>query len=254
LSWTKTQKIFAGVGALIAASPSMAGTIVIRASGPSAKAFPVGKTLAEGQRVALKTGDTLVLLDPKGTRTLTGAGNFEVGTAANGAQAPSAFKALIANAGTRQVRTGAVRGANAGPVRVASLWYVDTSKGGTVCLKDPLQANLWRADMSQPVTVTLSGAGHVVTGGIECITFAGAGASPRGDAQAASSSSATAAQRRGTGLDSRSDSADGPPPRAAITPAATLPPHRCAGPHRTQSHFGRQKRQKARRSEPFTEA
>jgi hypothetical protein len=162
LSWTKTQKVFAGVGALIAASSSMAGTIVIRASGPSAKAFPVGKTLAEGQRVALKTGDTLVLLDPKGTRTLTGAGNFEVGTAANGAQAPSAFKALIANAGTRQVRTGAVRGANAGPVRVASLWYVDTSKGGTVCLKDPLQANLWRADMSQPVTVTLSSAGVTV--------------------------------------------------------------------------------------------
>lgn len=162
MSWTKTQKVFAGMGALVAASSSMAGTIVIRASGPSAKAFPVGKALAEGQRVALKTGDTLVLLDPKGTRTLTGAGNFEVGTATKGAEAPSAFTALIANAGTRQVRTGAVRGANASPVRVASLWYIDISKGGTVCLKDPSKANLWRADMSQPVTVTLSGAGIVV--------------------------------------------------------------------------------------------
>jgi hypothetical protein len=156
LSWTNALKISATVIALTAASAALAGTLVIRSSGPSAKAFPVGKSLPDGQRVSLKAGDTLVLLDPKGTRTLSGAGNFDIGSNARGTATASAFTALIGNSGTRQVRTGAVRGTNIGPARVASLWYVDMSKSGTVCLKDMTRATLWRADMSSPVTMTLT--------------------------------------------------------------------------------------------------
>jgi hypothetical protein len=156
LSWTEALKISVAGAALTAASAALAGTIVIRSSGPSAKAFPVGKSLPDGTRVVLKGGDTLVLLDTKGTRTLSGAGNFDIGGSARGVATASAFSALIGNSGTRQVRTGAVRGSSTGPARVASLWYVDTSKSGTVCLKDMSRATLWRADMSSAVTMTLS--------------------------------------------------------------------------------------------------
>jgi len=156
LSWTDALKITATAIALAATSAALAGTIVIRSSGPSAKAFPVGKSLQDGQRVALKAGDTLVLLDAKGTRTLSGAGSFDIGGNAGGVATASAFTALIGNSGTRQVRTGAVRGTATGPTRVASLWYIDTSKSGVVCLKDMTRATLWRADMSSPTTMTLT--------------------------------------------------------------------------------------------------
>ncbi len=104
----------------------------------------------------------MVVLDTKGTRTLSGAGNFDIGSSARGAAAPSAFAALIGNSGTRQVRTGAVRGTNIGPARVASLWYIDTSKSGAVCLKDTTRATLWRADMTNPVVMTLTHDGKSV--------------------------------------------------------------------------------------------
>jgi hypothetical protein len=162
LSWTKALKIVASTLALGAASASLAGSIVIRASGPSAKTYPVGKSLPDGQRVALKAGDVLVVLDSKGTRTLSGAGNFDIGSTVRGAATSSAFAALIGNSGTRQVRTGAVRGTNVGQPRVASLWYIDTSKSGTVCLKDMTRATLWRANMDTSVTMTLSHGGKSV--------------------------------------------------------------------------------------------
>lgn len=162
MSWTKALKLSAAALAMTTASAALAGSIVIRSSGPSAKAYPVGRSLSDGSRVALKAGDTLVLLDAKGTRTLSGAGSFAVGGSAQGAATSSAFAALIGNSGTRQVRTGAVRGTGTTSPRVASLWYVDTSKSGTVCLKDMTRATLWRADMTKPVTMTLSHMGKSV--------------------------------------------------------------------------------------------
>ncbi len=162
MSWTKVFKISASALALAAASTALAGTIVIRSSGPSAKVYPVGTSLPDGQRVALKSGDTLIVLDAKGTRTLSGAGSFDIGGNARGAATQSAFAALIGNSGMRQVRTGAVRGTNSGQPRVASLWYIDMSKSGTVCLKNMAAATLWRADMTKPVVMTLSHMGKSV--------------------------------------------------------------------------------------------
>jgi hypothetical protein len=146
----------ATVAAFGCASVALAGTIVIRSSGPSAKTFPAGKPLSDGQKIVLKSGDMLVVLDSRGTRTLSGAGSFTVGASASGTAAPSTFAALIGNPGTRQVRTGAVRGTNTAQPRVASLWYLDTAKSGTVCLRDLSRATLWRASMTLPVTYTLT--------------------------------------------------------------------------------------------------
>lgn len=156
MSLTSTLKLAGSLAAICCSGASLAGTIVIRSSGPSAKAYPTGKSLADGQKVTLKTGDMLVVLDSRGTRTLSGAGIFNVGIAASNSAAPSTFAALIGNSGTRQVRTGAVRGASTAQPRIASLWYLDTAQSGAMCLRDLSKATLWRGSMAMPVTLTLT--------------------------------------------------------------------------------------------------
>jgi len=154
LSWINPIKTFAGVAlALGFAGTAVAGTIVIRAEGPSKAIYPAGKALSG--RVALRPGDTLVVLDAKGTRTLKGPGTIDL-AAASTAAPPSALIALIRNTGARQVRTGAVRGANTGAAASPNLWYVDAARGGTVCLPDLSRATVWRAAMTDPVTMTLT--------------------------------------------------------------------------------------------------
>ena len=156
MCWTRFLKSAAATAIAANATASMAGTIVIRASGPSAKLYPVGKSIPEGQKLVLRAGDTLVLLDGRGTRTLTGAGSYDVGANAAGTTTSGNFAALISNAGGRQVRTGAVRGTGTTAPRVTNIWYVDTAKSGTICLRDMSRATLWRAAIEKPAAMTLT--------------------------------------------------------------------------------------------------
>lgn len=154
---------------------AIAGTIVVRAVGPSARDFPPGKSVA-GTRVTLRAGDSLVLLDGKGTRTLSGPGTFALGATTSVSAPPSALGALLRNTGSRQVRTGAVRGGGVAQARSPSLWYVDTTRSGAVCLANITSATLWRPDMSRAEALTVTRAGD---GRKAVVTFA-AGQSVRG--------------------------------------------------------------------------
>src|SRR5262245_7287326 len=58
--------------ALGLAGGAAAQTIVVSSSGPSARTYPAGKTLAAGSRIVLAAGDTLTVLDSRGTRVLRG--------------------------------------------------------------------------------------------------------------------------------------------------------------------------------------
>jgi len=153
--WTSATKAAVALMAFGAAGSAIAGTIVIRADGPSKAMYPAGKPL--GTKVTLARGDSLVILDGRGTRTLRGPGTIDLATRAGAA--PSAFTALINNSGSRQVRTGAVRGGAMGPVASPSLWFVDTARGGTVCLPDLTRAQLWRSNAAGAVAWTLTRAG-----------------------------------------------------------------------------------------------
>jgi hypothetical protein len=139
------------------ATGAVAGTIVVRASGPSAKLYAPGKAIT-ASTVTLKAGDTLVLLDSKGTRTLSGAGTHSV-AGGSAAVAPSALGALIRSSGARQVRTGAVRGALTGPAKSPNLWYVDATRGGSMCIADPATTSIWRPDMTAAASYSISGGG-----------------------------------------------------------------------------------------------
>lgn len=136
---------------LASAAPVHAQAVVVRSTGPSAAAYPLGRKLPVNASVTLKAGDKVTVLDKAGTRILSGPGTFSLASSSASADAPTgtALASLIARTGAGQrTRTGAVRG-DSTPVAVTtprpdSLWYVDVSKGGTWCIADPAQVVMWR--------------------------------------------------------------------------------------------------------------
>jgi hypothetical protein len=134
------------------AAPLSAATLVVRSAGPSAGAFPPGKVLAPTAKLALKANDQVTLLDEHGTRTLRGPGSFTAtaSAAADTDQGNTALAALTSQRGDRRVRIGAVRGLEAETGRPPNIWFVDSSRPGTVCVADPTAANLWRPGSDVP--------------------------------------------------------------------------------------------------------
>jgi hypothetical protein len=152
----------AGAAALWAAlaGTALAGTIVVRASGPSAKAYPAGRQLADNAAITLRAGDTLTVLDGRGTRTLTGPGTFNTGATAAGRAGMSATAMRILSTQTMSERRGgAVRGGPAASGRNPNLWFVDASKSGTICVADPAAVRLWRGAASTEAELQISGTG-----------------------------------------------------------------------------------------------
>lgn len=152
-------------GACLPAS-AWADTIVVRASGPSAKTYAPGSKLAAGGSISLKAGDVVTLLDSKGTRVLRGPGQFPVETATRPAPASGVMlSALLDTKRVRRARTGAVRGTiSDAPVAAArrpNLWLADIGKPGTFCVADPAALRLWRGDASKPLELQVSGGGAV---------------------------------------------------------------------------------------------
>lgn len=145
----------AGMGALaIIPAPAAAGTVVA-ATGPSAGTYPVGTRIADTQRVTLRSGDKLTVLDSGGTRVLSGPGTFVL--ARQGAQARnSRLQALTTQRSATRARTGAVRPVYAEDISNPSLWYVDVAASGKICLADANAINLWRADTSAAQTYTVT--------------------------------------------------------------------------------------------------
>lgn len=138
-----------------AASAAAADILVVRSTGPSAKSFQPGKSIPETASINLKAGDSLVVLDGRGTRTLRGPGTFSAGGPTATSERKSALAAMTTGP-QRRARIGAVRSVSAAP-RSPSIWHVDIARSSTICLAEPSGVTLWRADASQPVTLTVTG-------------------------------------------------------------------------------------------------
>lgn len=132
--------------ALLVSTSAAAAVLVVRSSGPSAAIYPPGKALPDTHMLKLKASDTIVLLDSRGTRTLRGPGSFSVLASA----APTLSSANTAGTSARRVRLGAVRGAG-----TRSVWQADLSRSGNVCVANPSELTLYRADASSAADVTL---------------------------------------------------------------------------------------------------
>ena len=151
MSWTKI------VSLLALAAPALAGAqMVVRATGPSAAAYPPGKKLGPAARLRLRVGDQVTLLDAKGTRTLRGPGEF--GVNAPSSPAPSALASLRQNT-DRRVRVGAVRSVPGASAARPSLWMVDVAKPGPVCLPAATGVLMWRGDPTAAATGAVARAG-----------------------------------------------------------------------------------------------
>jgi hypothetical protein len=136
---------------LAASSAAWAKIVVVRASGPSAALFKAGSTLDAAKPVALKANDTLIVLDGSRTRTLKGAGTFNLAMSADpGRDISASYASMTAQRTERRGRFGAVRDPKTGVVTKAknpNLWYLDVERSGRFCVADVEDVTLWRPVM-----------------------------------------------------------------------------------------------------------
>jgi hypothetical protein len=137
------------------AAAAEAAVLVVRSSGPSAKAFPAGKAIPEAQTLTLKPNDVIVLLDSRGTRTLRGPGKFSA-TASASNNSTSALAALTSQNANRRSRVGAVRRPPSGATAGRNVWQADVGRSGNICVANPADLGLYRANGTSAERVTVT--------------------------------------------------------------------------------------------------
>ncbi len=147
--------MMAGCGIALAMTTvsAEAAVLVVRSSGPSAKAYPAGRALAENLPIMLRNNDVVILLDSRGTRTLRGPGNYSTSASAGGST--SAVAALSGQSNARRSRVGAVRGGPTGATSGRNVWQADIGRSGNVCIANPADIGLYRAESNAAGRVTL---------------------------------------------------------------------------------------------------
>ena len=134
-----------------------AAVLVVRSSGPSSKAYPAGKAVPETQVINLKANDVVILLDSRGTRTLRGPGKFSA-TASAANTTTSSLAALTGQNTNRRSRVGAVRRPPTGATAGRNVWQADIARSGNVCIANPADLGLYRANAAAAERVTVTGA------------------------------------------------------------------------------------------------
>lgn len=137
--------------ALTATSATAATVLVVRAAGPSAKFYPPGKALPDSAKIQLKSGDSVMLLNTNGARTLRGPGTFAVGSSGDG----------LAAAANRRARFSAMRSSDI-PLN-PSPWNLDITQSGKLCVAKPNELTLWRPQNEDAITLTIKGGGSEQT-------------------------------------------------------------------------------------------
>ena len=144
---TRLVKIGAAVFALAISSASVATVLVVRAAGPSAKVYPPGKALPESAKIQLQPGDSVMLLNTNGAKTLRGPGTFAVASTGEG----------LAAAANRRARFSAMRSGEV-PLN-PSPWNLDITQSGKLCVADPAKLTLWRPTKDDTIKLTIRGGG-----------------------------------------------------------------------------------------------
>src|SRR5579872_3919209 len=133
----RSLMLWGAAGAIaFGSTASVANVVVVKSMGPSSRAYPPGKMLPESAKINLQGGDVLTIIGPSSAETLHGPGNFD------------AKQVTLASAAGQRGRFGALRA-----VEVAqnpSIWDIDVSAGGKVCVADPSKLQVWRADQEGP--------------------------------------------------------------------------------------------------------
>jgi len=143
ISIKRHLRAIALAGAALALPAAAMAGVVVKSTGPSATRYPVGSKVDDNGTITLKAGDVVTVLTANGTRVIKGAGTFRIGDRPQ--VAADRFASLTRKRAATRVRTGAVRGEPAeGNPTNPSLWYVDVTRSGTMCLYDLGTVRLWR--------------------------------------------------------------------------------------------------------------
>src|SRR5438105_1007731 len=88
------------VAIAVVSTAGVANVVVVKSLGPSAKAYPPGKTLPESAKISLQGGDVVTVLGPASAQTLRGPGSFD---AKQVAPASAAAQVLIEHGCQKQL-------------------------------------------------------------------------------------------------------------------------------------------------------
>ena len=135
-------KLWLACAAVAAISTSASGAVVVvRSLGPSAKAYPPGKTLPESAKITLQGGDVVTVLGPAAAQTLRGPGNFAAG------------QMTLASAESKRGRFGALRASDL--VKNPSIWDVDVTQSGKMCVTNASKLQLWRPETETAAKISI---------------------------------------------------------------------------------------------------
>jgi len=125
----------------LSSTAAVASVVVVRST---TKAYPLGKTLPETTNISLKGGEMVTLLGPSSAQTLRGPGNF------------NAKSVALASAAGKRGRFGALRTAEV--ARNPSIWDLDATQSGKMCVTKQGKLQLWRPDTEGAAKVTIRSA------------------------------------------------------------------------------------------------
>ena len=129
----------AAIDIALSSTAALANVVVVKSLGPSAKAYPPGKTLPASAKITLQGGDVVTILGPGAAKTLRGPGNFE------------ASQISLASAASQRGRFGALRAAEV--AHNPSIWDIDVTQSGKVCVTDASKLQLWRPNTEAEASV-----------------------------------------------------------------------------------------------------
>ena len=135
----KLWLVGAATAAILGSSAAVASVVVVKSLGPSAKAYPPGKTLPESAKITLQGGDVVTVLGPAAAQTLRGPGNFSAGQ--------------MTLASAERGRFGALRAAEV--ARNPSIWDVDVTQSGKMCVTNASKLQLWRPESDAAVKISI---------------------------------------------------------------------------------------------------
>ena len=137
LAWT------AALAFGLASTAALANVVVVKSLGPSSKAFPPGKTLPSAAKITLQGGDVVTILGPGTAQTFRGPGSFDT------------TQISLDSAASQRGRFGALRTA---PVEHSpSVWDIDVTQSGKVCVADAKTLKLWRPDSDSDESIEIRG-------------------------------------------------------------------------------------------------
>jgi len=134
----------AAIAIALSSSAALANVVVVKSLGPSAKSYPPGKTLPPSAKITLQGGDVVTVLGPSAAKTLRGPGNFD------------ASQISLASASGQRGRFGALRAAEV--AHNPSIWDIDVTQSGKVCVVDAKKLQLWRPDTDEAGNVEIRSA------------------------------------------------------------------------------------------------